>query len=77
MTVGRRDCYPKNTLHCHRMAAITPIMEETTGTVPFTVIVVSGVDIVFAPKRRLKASELNALRLFGVAFGFGDFVNHA
>jgi len=59
------------------MAAITPIMEETTGTIPLTIIVVGGVDIVFAPKRRLKASELNALRLFGVAFGFGNLVNHA
>jgi hypothetical protein len=52
-------------------------MEETTGATPLAIVVVGGVDIVLAAKRCFKAVELNALRFLGVAFGFGDFVDHA
>jgi hypothetical protein len=77
MAVGSRDRHPKNTLHGHSVTAITPIVEETTGAVPLTVIVVSGVDIVLAPKCCLKACELDAFGFFSVAFGFRNLVDHA
>lgn len=77
MAVGRRDRHPKNTLHCHGVATVAPIVEETTGAIPLTIIVMGGMDIVFAPERRLKASKLNAFGLFCIAFGFGNLVNHA
>jgi hypothetical protein len=52
-------------------------MEETTGAVPLTIVVMGSVDIILASERRFKTVELNALRLFGVTFRFSDFVNHA
>ena len=59
------------------MATVTPVMEETTGTVPFTVIVGGGVNIILTPERRLKASKLDSFGFFRVTPGFGDFVDHA
>lgn len=76
MTVGSRDCHPKNALHSHCVATVAPIMEETTGATPLTIVVVGRVDIVFAPERRLKARELDAFGLLCIAFGFSNLVNH-
>jgi hypothetical protein len=59
------------------MAAVTPIVEETTGAVPLTVVVVGGVNIILALKRSFKVSKLDALRLFSIPFGFGNLANHA
>lgn len=77
MAVGRRDRHSKNALHGHRVAAVAPIMEEMTGAVPLAIIVVSSVNIIFAPKCRFKACELNAFGFFRVAFGFSNLVDHA
>jgi hypothetical protein len=58
------------------MAAIAPVMEESTGTVPFTVVKVCGMDIILAPERRLEASKLNAFRFFRVTLSFCDLIDH-
>ena len=63
-------------LHRHRMAAVTPVMEEMTGTVPFTVIVSCGVNVILAPERRFEASKLNTLGFFRVTLSFGDLIDH-
>ncbi len=77
MAVGRRDCHSEHALHSHSMATVAPIVEETTGAVPFPVIVVGRVDIVFPPKRRLKACKLDAFGFLSVAFGFSNLIDHA
>jgi hypothetical protein len=77
MTVSSRNRYSKDALHRHCVATVTPIMEEMTGTTPLTIVVLSGVDIIFSPERRLKACELNAFGFFRVAFGLSNLVNHA
>src|SRR5579871_1857525 len=76
-SMGCRNSHAQHALHRHRMAAITPVMEETTGAMPLTVIIVRGVNIVFAPEGSLEMGELDSLRLFRIAFGFGDLANHA
>ena len=58
------------------MAAVAPVMEESTGTVPFTVIVVRSVDIVLAPERRLEASKLNSFGFFRVTLSLCDLIDH-
>ena len=77
MAVFRGDRYTKHALHRHRMAAIAPVVEEATGAVPLTTIVVSGMHIVLAPKGGLETRKLNTLWLLGVTFGFRDFADHA
>ena len=77
MAVGCRDGYSEDALHGHGVATVAPIVEETTGAVPLTIVVVGGMDIVLAPKRRFKVRELDALGLFSVAFGFSNLVDHA
>ena len=82
---ARRDAVPvccwnshaQYSLHSHRMTAIPPVMEETTGAMPLTVIIVCGMNIILAPERRLKASKLNPFGFFRVTFGFRDFTDHA
>ena len=82
---ARRDTCPvccwnshaQYSLHSHRMTAIPPVMEETTGAMPLPVIIVRGMNIILAPERRLKASKLNPLRFFRVTPGFCDFTDHA
>ncbi len=76
MAVCCRDSHAQYSLHCHGMAAVTPIMEESTGTVPLTVIVGRGVDIVLAPKRRLEASKLNSFGFFRVTLSFRYLIDH-
>jgi hypothetical protein len=58
------------------MAAITPVMEESTGTVPLTVIKVCGVDIILASESRFETSKLNAFRFFRVTLSFCDLIDH-
>ncbi len=59
------------------MAAITPILEETAGTIPFTVIECRGVDIILPLKLGFEASELDTLRFLRLALGLCDFADHA
>src|SRR6202049_3135651 len=81
----RRDTVPvrcwnshaQYSLHSHRMTAIPPIMEETTGAMPLPVIIVCGMNIILAPKSRFKASELDSFGFFRVTLGFSDFTDHA
>jgi hypothetical protein len=77
VTVCCRDSYTQDTLHSHSVATITPIAEKTAGALPCTVIKRSRVRIIFAPEFGLKMCKLNALWLFGVAFGFCNLVDHA
>jgi hypothetical protein len=58
------------------MAAITPIVEKSTSTLPLTIIEGSGMDIILAMELGLKASKLNALWFLGVAFRFCNFADH-
>ena len=82
---ARRDTVPvccwnshaQYSLHSHRMTAIPPVMEETTGAMPLTVIIVCGMNIILAPERRFKASKLNPFGFFRVTLGFCDFTDHA
>jgi|SRR5579863_7193509 len=72
-----RNSHAQNTLHSHRMATVTPVLEEAAGTVPFTIIEVGGVDIILASERRLEASELDPFGLFCVTLGFCNLMDHA
>ena len=82
---ARRDAVPvccwnshaQYSLHSHRMTAVPPVMEETTGAMPLTVIIVCGMNIILAPERRLKAIELDPFGFFRVTLGFRDFTDHA
>ncbi len=76
MTVRCRNSYAQYSLHSHGMAAVTPILEEATGTTPLTIVVVGGVDIILTPERCLEASELNSLGFFRIALGFCDLADH-
>ncbi len=64
-------------LHGHGVAAITPVLEEAAGTVPFTIIVVGGVDVILASERCLKASELDPFGLFSITLGLCNLMDHA
>ena len=59
------------------MAAVTPILEEAAGTIPFTIVIISGVDIVLASKGCLETGELNPFGFFCIALGFCDLIDHA
>src|ERR1700730_4617554 len=63
--------------HSHRVAAVRPVMEETTCAMPLPVIIVCGMNIILAPKRRFEASELDSFGFFRVTLGFSDFTDHA
>jgi hypothetical protein len=58
------------------MAAIAPIVEKSTSTLPLTIIEGSGMDIILTVELGLKAGELNALWFLGVAFRFCNFADH-
>lgn len=75
--VCRWNSHAQYSLHSHRVTAIPPVMEETTGAMPLTVIIVCGMNIILAPERRLEAIELNAFGFFRVTLGFRDFTDHA
>jgi hypothetical protein len=70
------DGHAQYSLHRHRMAAITPVMEEATGAMPLTIVVSRGVDVILASERRLEASELDSLWFFRVTLGFRNLVDH-
>ena len=80
----RRDTVPvrcwnshaQYSLHSHRVTAISPVMEETTGAMPLPIIIVCGMNIILAPERRLKVSELDSFGFFRVTLGFRDFTDH-
>jgi hypothetical protein len=71
------NSHAQYSLHRHRVTAIPPVMEETTGAMPLTVIIVCGVNIILAPKGCLKTSELDPFGFFRVPLGFRDFTDHA
>lgn len=71
------NSHAQYSLHSHGMTAIPPVMEETTGAMPLTVIIVCGMNIILAPERRFKASKLNPFGFFRVTPGFCDFTDHA
>ena len=77
MPVRCWNSHAQYSLHSHCMTAISPVMEETTGAMPLTVIIVCGMDIILAPERRLKSSELDPFGFFRVTLGFRDFIDHA
>ena len=77
MTVSSGNCNPQDALHCHRVAAITPVVEKTTSALPLSIIESRGMNIILALERCFKASKLDALWLRCVALGFCDFVDHA
>lgn len=77
MTVYSGNSDAQDTLHSHRMATITPVVEETTSALPLPVIESSGMNIILALESSFKASKLDALWLRCVALGFCDFVDHA
>ncbi len=70
------NSHAQYSLHCHCMAAVSPVMEESTGTVPLTIIIVRGVGIVLTPERRFEASKLNSFGFFRVTLSFCDLVDH-
>ena len=76
MAVCRWDSHAQDALHSHGMAAITPVLEEATGTTPLTIIVVGGVNVILTPERCLKAGKLDSLRLFRITLGFCDLADH-
>jgi len=77
MAVGGGDGHTQHTLHGHSVAAIAPVMEEATSTLPLALIKGSGMDIIFALKRCFKAIELYPFGFFRIALGFCDFADHA
>ena len=70
------NSHAQYSLHRHRMAAVTPVMEEMTGTVPFTIIVSCGMDVILSPERRFEASKLNTFGFLRVTLSFGDLIDH-
>jgi len=76
MSVRCWNSHAQYSLHSHRVTAIPPVMEETTGAMPLTVIIVCGMNIILTPKCRLKASELDSFGFFRVTLGFRDFTDH-
>ena len=76
MPVRCWNSHAQYALHSHRVTAIPPVMEETTGAMPLSVIIVCGMNIILASERRFKASELDSFGFFRVAPGFRDFTDH-
>jgi len=76
MSMCCRNSHTQHSLHSHRMAAVTPVMEEATGAIPLTVVIVRGMNIILAPERCLEASKLNSLGFFRVTLGFRNFTDH-
>jgi hypothetical protein len=58
------------------MAAVAPVLKETAGTYPLTIIKNGRVYIIFAPERCFKASKLYSLWFFRVTLGFCDLTDH-
>ncbi len=77
MAIRCGNSHAQYTLHSHGVAAVTPVLEEAAGTVPFTIVVVGGVDIILASERCLEASELDPFGLFCVTLGFCNLMDHA
>ncbi len=77
MSMRCGNSHAQNSLHCHGVTAITPVLEEATGATPLTIIVVSGMDIVLASELGFETSELNPLGFFCVTLGFCDLIDHA
>lgn len=76
MPVRCWNSHAQNTLHCHCMAAIAPILEKTAGAVPLAIVKNRGMGIVLTPERCFKASKLNPLRFGCITLGFGDLIDH-
>ena len=76
MAVGSWDGHTQYTLHGHSVAAVTPIMEEATSTLPLTIVKRGCVNIILALERCFETSKMDALRLFRIALGFGNFADH-
>ncbi|GHO89073.1 hypothetical protein KSZ_70790 [Dictyobacter formicarum] len=76
MTMRFWNGYAKYALHGHGMATITPVMEEAASALPLAIIISGRVNIVLTLEFGFKTRELNALRLFCIAFGFGNLVDH-
>ena len=70
-----RKSHTQYSLYRHRMATVIPILKKVTGALPLSITKGDRMHIIFALKPRFKAEKLNALRLPGIASGFGDFVN--
>src|SRR5437879_4063809 len=77
VTVRCWNRYAQYALHCHGVAAISPILEEAAGAIPLTIIKVCCMYIILAPECGLEASKLDALRLFCITLGFCDLVDDA
>jgi hypothetical protein len=58
------------------MAAVTPVVEEATGTTPFTIVKIGGMDIIFALESCFKAGKLNPSGFVCITFGFCDLTDH-
>jgi len=58
------------------MAAVAPIVKEAAGTLPGSIIVCGGMDIIFTLEPGFKASELDSLWFFRIALGFCNFADH-
>lgn len=76
MPVRCWNSHAQNSLHRHRVTAIPPVMEETTGAMPLPVIIVRGMNIILAPESRFKAIELDSFGFFRVTLGFSDLTDH-
>jgi len=70
------NSHAQYSLHSHRVTAIPPVMEETTGAMPLPIIIVRGMNIILAPESRFEAIELDSFGFFRVTLGFRDFTDH-
>lgn len=76
MSMGCGNSDAQYSLHSHSVAAVAPVIKETAGTCPLAIVKNGCVDIIFAPERCFKASELYSLWFFRVTPGLCDLTDH-
>jgi hypothetical protein len=67
---------PEHALDSHRVAAGTPISEESAGAMPFATFQTCCVCIVLSAESCLELAELNTFRFLCVLLGFGNLSDH-
>ena len=76
MSVYGWNSYAQYALHGHGVATVAPIVEESTGAIPLTIVIGRGMNIILAAEFGLKASKLDAIGFFRVTLGFRNLTDH-
>jgi len=57
-------------LHCHRVAAACPALEEVTITLPAAILKVNGMGVIITIESNFQRLETNAVAFLGITLGF-------